>query len=424
MARVSPESPSRDRNPGSRGGIRIAMAFRSSVLVASLVAAPAIAETLVTESAFLSSLTDSHPAMIALGDEVAGARGDARSVGLLPNPSVALEHEGPDEAAAQTTISFGWRPPLDGRRGAARSAANARLDAAVARRGRAALELRASFREIYARWSAAAERVALLGSHHEQVSELAGRLRRRVAKGESAGLSARRMELAAAEARAALAAAEASLARARAEVGVRATALPGDAVPVLPRLPEPPGTLDGGDRADVEAARSELEAALAAERLAGRVFTFPSLEVGWTRIDDRGEVDEGPTFGLSVEVPLFDRAQGDRARAAARRTVAEARLTVLERRITAERSAAHDAYASLRDGVVEVRQAVAAAPAMMDAAWASFSAGELGLADLLETVRSVHGSELAELELRELALAAHRELELAMGRPLTTGGGR
>jgi cobalt-zinc-cadmium efflux system outer membrane protein len=232
------------------------------------------------------------------------------------------------------------------------------------------------------------------------------------------------MELAAAEARAALAEAEATLARAKADAVILAVDLPRDAVPVLPRLPELPGSLTGGDRTDLEAARADLEAARAAERLASRFVIFPSIEVGWTRIRDRGEVDEGPMFGLSVELPLFDRAQGDRSRSAARGAVAQARLAVLEGRVTAERSAARAAYTSLRSGVEEVGGVVAAAPATLDAAWASFSAGELGLADLLETVRSVHGSELAELELRELALAAHRELELAVGRPLTTEGGR
>jgi outer membrane protein TolC len=60
----------------------------------------------------------------------------------------------------------------------------------------------------------------------------------------------------------------------------------------------------------------------------------------------------------------------------------------------------------------------------MEAARASFAAGESSLTDLLDSLRAVRDARLGALDLLGDALAAHRDLEAALGRPLTDGGER
>ena len=56
---------------------------------------------------------------------------------------------------------------------------------------------------------------------------------------------------------------------------------------------------------------------------------------------------------------------------------------------------------------------------MIEAAAASWQAGESTLTDFLETSRAAMGAQLRALDVRGSALLAHRELEAALGRPLS-----
>ena len=56
------------------------------------------------------------------------------------------------------------------------------------------------------------------------------------------------------------------------------------------------------------------------------------------------------------------------------------------------------------------------------AATAAYRAGEAALTDLLDTLRAGHDARLGEPSTCvEQALAAHRDLEVALGRPLDGG---
>ena len=156
-------------------------------------------------------------------------------------------------------------------------------------------------------------------------------------------------------------------------------------------------------------------------RLAGRVLEFPTLVAGWTRISLRNEDFDGPYFGVAWDVPLFDRNQGQRHEMTQSIAIAEARLSLAGRKAEQRMSAALTAYAALHQSLSEIAEVVEGAPELVDAASASFLAGESSMTDLLETLRSVLDSQLAALELQARVLAAHRELELSAGRVLTQG---
>ena len=111
--------------------------------------------------------------------------------------------------------------------------------------------------------------------------------------GEESGLAARRLALAEAELRADLAEAEASAARARAVARAWRPDLEPGIRPMRPTLPAasndvavtPPG---------IEALRRDTEQARLEERLSGRVWTFPEIQVGWQRLWFRVERRRGP----------------------------------------------------------------------------------------------------------------------------------
>jgi cobalt-zinc-cadmium efflux system outer membrane protein len=87
------------------------------------------------------------------------------------------------------------------------------------------------------------------------------------------------------------------------------------------------------NRPDLRAAREELEAARATQRLAQRL-AFPNLRLGaGTANEERSQMFLG-TFGMPL--PLFNRNQAERGVTAARVSQAERALEAVERRVQQE----------------------------------------------------------------------------------------
>ncbi|HKK73044.1 MAG TPA: TolC family protein [Candidatus Krumholzibacteria bacterium] len=379
------------------------------------------AATLIDESQFLRVFDAGHPAVIALGDRMADAEATRMGAGTLANPVVDAEVEAPDGAADQATFRLGWKPPLDGRRSAAIDAADAAVEAARHDLAWRRVQLRRRMRAVFADWAVAHARSTALREHVDQLRALEQRARLRAERGEDSPLAARRLSLEVGQAVVDLADAEAERAHQRGRAASAHGALPTDAVPRLPDLPEGAGISSDFTRADVRARRSEVDAAEATARRAGRVLEFPELGFGWTRIAEAGDDFSGPVFGATWEIPLFDRDQDTRTRTRRERALAEARLVRSERRARAERQVAVETYRTLAETADEVGVALDDASGVIDAARASFLAGESSTTDLLDALRSVIASRLAALDLHALALAAHRELELNT-RSETAGG--
>ena len=375
----------------------------------------------ISESAFLARLGEEHPAISVLGGELADAMGERRTP-RTENPDFSFEREAPDGAPGQSTVKLSWRPPLDTRRGLANKVAEAGLAAAERRLEWERLQLREQLRELFARWSLAVQRRDLFADLTGRTLELAERARARAATGEDSGLSARRLALAAAESRSAMAGADAQLLRIDAELRTVFPDLESRIRPVRPSLPPAPSEITASDRPDLKAREVDVERADLARRLGGRYLEFPALIGGWTVFDEENAEVDGPVFGVEWTIPLFDRQQGERVRTSREANIARARLELMQAQAVAELSVAFEIYEQLRTAAVEVTETTVGAEAVIEAATAEFQAGEATLTDLLETLRSVTDSRLAALELYREALAAHRRLELCVGRPLTDGG--
>ncbi len=382
------------------------MAKNRVVTAVVLAVGVASAQEEITEEAFLRTLSPEHPARVALGVSVTDAEAAVERARVLDDPEIAADVEAPEDLATQTTWSLAWTPPLDGRRGLRVSAAEASLEGA--RRDRAAAELRlhVEARAAYADWSVAQRRRDLLATQLAVGERIAGHVRARANAGEASGLSARRVELAVGEERAELARAESMLARTRAAVRALYPQLPAGARPVFPGLPGTGTTIDPSARPDVQARFQDVRNSEIASREARRYLAFPALEFGWQEVELQGQKWSGPVYGYAWKIPLFDRRQGDRLATARRLDAATAQAELATRRSNADAEAAESAYAVLRD-----------------AATAAYDLGEADTTDLLATLRSVLRARLTALELHADALAAHRALEIAAGRPLPPSEG-
>jgi cobalt-zinc-cadmium efflux system outer membrane protein len=137
---------------------------------------------------------------------------------------------------------------------------------------------------------------------------------------------------------------------------------------------------------------------------------------GWQTVDEVGVEVSGPVMGVAWPIPIFDRQQGDRDAANATVAAARASLDLETARVSAELAAASAGYDRLRDAALSAVDSVAIGDNVLASATARFEAGESDVTELLETVRGVISARLAALDLYAAALAAHRELDMLMGR--------
>jgi cobalt-zinc-cadmium efflux system outer membrane protein len=374
-----------------------------------------------TEEAFLEGIREFHPEAELLEERSGLAEAGRVSASKLSNPRLGFNLEDPEGVAGVTEWRLSWTPPIDGRRGLRVDAADEEAVAAAADLASGYLGLRLVLREAYAGWFNAYTRLELFGRQADLLRELAVTAAARAAAGEISGIDSRRIALESMQADADWAHSKAEFEKSRALIRYWRPDLEPETRPVRPDLPLSEVTTGVQARQDLEAFRAEVRKAEFIEHLAGRYVRSPEFSVGWQRIDDGSAVFDGPLLSLDWVVPLFDRQQGARQAAAARLKAAKAALRASEQRAVAELDGARAAYSELRLEAGRASRAAAEGKGLVSAARAAYLAGEIGLTDLLDTIRTFETSELAGLGLHLDALAAHRNLEAAAGRTLTMG---
>jgi outer membrane protein TolC len=371
-----------------------------------------VTEARVTETQFLSVLDASHSALAAGREALGVAQAEITAASSLADPVVSVVRENPEGPIAQTDWVVSWQLPGKGRRSTI-AARERDAEAAASLLSDDYLSVRLAMREVFARWALAAARRDRLAHLAERMEGLARREAQRAERGEASGLEARRLELAASSlrARVSVVAAEAELARG--EVVGWWPSLPAVAEPVLPELAPAPQRL--GDHPRVRAAEAEVAAAELALEVAKRRFPTPEVSLGWQRQESSGESQGGPLLGLSWALPVSRAKRAGTAAAEARLAGAEGRLEDLRRRIESSREGARRSLEELAQALDVATASLESHPALLEGAQAAFRLGEASLTDLLDTYRSVSEAELAALDLRDAALAAHRELERVEG---------
>lgn len=382
------------------------------------------ADTSVTEETFLAAVDGAHPASRALTGELGAAEAERLRANLLSDPRLEVGREELENVEREMIWGVAWTPPVDGRRRWTIRAAEAGVEAERSGLEARLMELRRDVRSSYAAWATGATRAELMAEHSGRLEELTERMRLRAEAGEESVLDARRLEIAHQSSEVGLAQARASAAGARARA---AAWLVDDAFdfstvwPALPELEEVPDDLDSSLRPDLQAAGSRVEQAEALERSSRRVAAAPEISLGWKSFETAGNDLEGPVLALSWQVPVFDRRRADRMAAESAVAAAGAQKEWATRRAAGDLAAAVATYGELRQSALATQSALESLDDVARAATAAYELGESTVTDLLDALRAVLEARLAALDLYIAALDAHRQLELAAGRSLTSG---
>jgi len=314
---------------------------------------------------------------------------------------------------AQTTLSL----PLDlGGRRAKRVAVvdaeieHARLDARNVERLTIATAVAGYFQVLHAeqRLALAEERVRLA-----EAAETTSRQRAKAGDVAEFEVNLARGEVA--RARSSVVSARADHARERARLsavlGVPNVSVTGDLADRKPL--ELPGAVH--ERPDLRALAQEVELARA-ETAVARAERWPSLDLRITYEHERdAEVVLG---GIAIAIPIFERGQGEAARASARGKRAQLELSTRTSRATAQTDSARDTYAAAIAAVqILAQEAVPLSIENETAAAASYRAGKIELGTLLVIRREALDTRREHLDrLLDAALAAV-DLWIARGAP-------
>jgi cobalt-zinc-cadmium efflux system outer membrane protein len=354
------------------------------------------------------------------------ARADLVEAGLLRNPVLSLLFPvGPKqlEATLKFPIEVLWERP---RRIAAAKTA---FDAAAASLEQQGLTLVADVKIAFIDLALALDRAALAGQAAKELAQIDALTQSRLRAGDISELEARTAAIDAARARQDQLRAELDvpirlndlrgrlgLALDQRDVRLSLTAQPAACGPATALLDEALAS-----RPDVRAAELRVEAA--AKRLGwerSRILALAAV------LDANGSGSQGFEAGPGIEgsIPLFDRNQGGRTRAAADLEVASRQYVVARHRVATE----------LRDAVAQSERASASVAGWREtvmrpleeqvaAAERSYTDGEVSYLFVLEMARRLTEGRIATREAEADLARAVARIERALGRRCLAGEG-
>lgn len=353
--------------------------------------------------------------------ESVSAEQAARST--FPNPAVSYAREG---AGMTEFLQMEQAFPAFGLRGALERAGVAARESADAERDARLWQLRIDAQVALARWRAASERLEAARSVERLVEQLIGVLATREREGEGSRFDRVRSEQELVDARHVVSSADVDRLAAR---GVILAMLPPNApLPDTITSPSVFATV-GPVEALVQRAvtgRAELRAldssarrfTLEAEAAKKAVGPAATVGGGLKRADDINDTRTGGVVGVSVTLPLFNRAARDVTRFNAERTRVEFERAVVDAAIRAEITTAA-AILSLRRQVATMsRDALRSSDELVTMADVAYREGEAGILQLLDAYRTRgRAQERAAASALEHRLA-EIALERAVGVPL------
>ena len=370
--------------------------------------------------------------------EAAEAAGLAVQARAYPNPVVGASFDPlfgdamADDGFQYETAATISQPIVWGDLRRARVEAAEGLVVAARARGRAdSLRLAFEVVQAYVQAAAAEERTGRLGDVTAVVRTATTAAAERYDEGDLAGFDLRRLrvEQARYETALELAALDAAAARRRLALLILPDDALRDGAEVAPatgldRLPPEVLLADAltaaaRHRPEVDAARAELasaRAALEAARLARR--PSPTVSAGVQR--QQGGL-YGPTIGLSLPLPVFDRNTGRIAAELARLAQAETRLALAERQVKADVRRAYETYASLTRRAALVRgELLVGTEDLLATARVAYGEGALSLVELLDAADAYREARVVSTELLADYTAAYYDLLRSAGGTLTT----
>ena len=405
------------------------------------------------------------PAGAVVDADAARGRAAVEGTGLWANPGLRLERQsGPllnQSQGSQDFLSLEVALPISGHRGLSRQAAEQRARASDLDATQARATLAHDALQVFIDVVATNRRHLTLGAERATLLPVVEAARRRAEAGESSKAQALRLalELARVDDDVAAAAADRAAARASAE------ALAGGPVPpfsdVLPGSDSPlpsgrgaggevaaaggaaaggevaaaGGAAAGGEVAEaggevseagtgggagavvLQALQQRSEAAATDEDAANRRIIPDLILGGGPSLLQTGSADMsvGYLVTVGIELPVFDRGQGDAARARKERLALDAQRDVVSLRLDSARAAASARAVSARTRSEAFAAAVVQARGLFDAAAADFGVGSGDVVAFVDAAAAVREARLHLITVQADAARADVDLALVNG---------
>jgi cobalt-zinc-cadmium efflux system outer membrane protein len=177
-------------------------------------------------------------------------------------------------------------------------------------------------------------------------------------------------------------------------------------------------------RLDLRALRQRREQFRLEQRGAERLkYPDPVISAGLKRADATvsgplGIVDRnanGLVAGISVPLPVFNKGQGETARASAEGELAEARAAILERQVLAAIEGAWRSLSTRVAALAQYERELTPGQELVRIATVAYQEGEIGILQLLDAYRTQRAALLRLLELQALTKESRIELDRAAG---------
>ena len=379
----------------------------------------------VTLAEALEAFAEHSPALRIARAEAAEIRGRARQYRSYANPAFSLlredlSHSGEDYW--ETTAGVIQRIEWPGRTVARGAAARHAINGAGARFRADSLRLVFAVREAYVATWLAEEAERTIGQAAEMIQVVTRAAEQRLEAGDISGYETRRLRLGRIQAEKDEADAELRTRSARRllaslvlpEVSLHEVG-PADAIIGVPPAIGSGNALNAlSRRPDLEAAARELDAARARHRVANLDWVpDPTLSLAYK---EHADGFKGATLGMDLPLPIFNRAGGARAEAAARESAAISSLDLLRRQAGLDLVDASDRYSVARERLAVTGDGIMAeAGVLLSAARVAYDEGEMTLVEFLDATGAFRDARLSALTLRAEAWIAYYNLVRAMG---------
>jgi cobalt-zinc-cadmium efflux system outer membrane protein len=202
-----------------------------------------------------------------------------------------------------------------------------------------------------------------------------------------------------------------------------------------PAMPAPPASMAAAEdialrsRPDLKLARLNEEVAQAGLRLARaegvpNVTAFSKYTVGQAVFDDTPvgvlvDRDKLLTFGVSIDIPVFNRNQGARAESAAAISQARTRREFLESVVRSDVQSAYARYEAARAAVLTFEQGVIArSNDNLRVIRSAYELGQFTITDLINEQRRLVDSQRDFTEALAEQYRALADLQMALGVPI------
>ncbi len=368
--------------------------------------------------------------------EVTARRGGLQQAGVWPNPTIeigASNTMGKDDGQGGTDlnqISITQPLPISGRLGRQRAQAEAGLREAEASVGRQGLALEYEAARIFHGLQLSRARLALAEQRLESADEFQRIGQRREQAGDLSRLERLRLDLVREAARQQIATAEGKFSEALSDFRTLLNlteaepSLPAlDHFPELPPLAQLERHLDAhpalvAAREGVEAARHGVAVARANRLADPEVWLAQERDV----LGDRRQ--NAIAFGVAVTVPLWDRGKGNIDAAQANRQKAQLEVETLQRQLGNRLRLNHLHLSHLIEQGRDFRSHVLApAQEIFQLSRKGFSAGQVGILNLVDAVETYFNARVRYLELLQEAWMEAAALRRSAGLSLLTQEG-